>query len=86
MRATDLAIQWIGTLCALALLGSLAAMLVNALTVKDPEMYKGCLVVAAIATTGVGGLVGYIGGYHVGRNEAGQNPPTMPTGGSLKSE
>jgi membrane protein DedA with SNARE-associated domain len=63
MRATDLAIQWIGAICCLALVLAIGALLVS----REPEVIKASLVVAGVAGTGVGGLVGYIGGYHAAR-------------------
>ena len=79
LHATDLAINWIGKICALALLGSLVAMVANALTVKDPELYKYALLVMAVSATGMGSLGGYIGGFHAGASSMLPIPRT-PTG------
>ena len=73
--ATDLAIQWIGTVSVLALFFSVLSIVLNAFTIKDPEVYKGCFIVAAIASTGISGLIGYIGGAN-----SKQHIPSPPTG------
>jgi hypothetical protein len=67
MRATDLAILGIIIMGCLALAGSLITIMVNGLTVRDPDVFKSSLVIAAISGSAVSGLVGYIGGYHAGK-------------------
>ena len=75
MRGSDLGIVWIGILCGLALLLAFATVLVN----HDAEVVRAALVIGGIASTGVGGLVGYIGGYHAGKAEGANQVPDKPT-------
>lgn len=67
-KATQTAIYGIIIMGTSALVFSLGVVLANALTVRDPEVNKTCLIIAAIAGSAVSGLTGFISGYHAGAN------------------
>jgi hypothetical protein len=79
MRATQIAIIGIIIMGTAALVLSLGVILANALTAKDAEVYKSCLIVTAVAGSAVSGLTGFISGYHAGAHGASPVPET-PTG------
>jgi len=62
MTSTRLAIKWIGVICSLALVLSLVGILAMVMfpAIKDPDAMKGLLTIAAIASSGVIGLVGFL--------------------------
>jgi hypothetical protein len=60
LRGNNLTISWIGTISCVALIASLAALVLNAFTIKDTSLFAACLTIAAIATNGVGALGGHL--------------------------
>jgi membrane protein DedA with SNARE-associated domain len=74
MRGSDLAVYWIGVLGSLALVLAFVTILIS----KDAEVIKGALIIAGIAGTAVGGLIGYIGGYHSGQKTGTDKVPEVP--------
>jgi len=74
MRGSDLGIIGIILLGAMALVLAFATIVVS----KDPEVIKAALGIAGVTAAAVSGLVGYIGVYHVGKNDGNNVAPEKP--------